>query len=173
MDSTRMLERLEQGNARFIDKRGVAAIKEHMGGQSPKVAILTCADSRVPPELIFDAWLGEIFTVRVAGNVAYEPSVIESLEYAVVHLHVPLLIIMGHTGCGAVKAAEDQDSPSGLLGEVARSFTPNGDHVIENMRRQVEALPKRSPAIAKALDDGNLTIKGSIYDLKTGKVEFL
>jgi carbonic anhydrase len=167
-----LMQRLMSGNERFITGNP-DRIAPHAVGQQPNVVILTCADSRVPPELIFDAWLGEIFTVRVAGNVAYESSVIESLEYAVVHLGVPLLMIMGHTGCGAVKAAEDQDSPSGLLGEVALSFSPNGDHVIDNVRRQVLALPDRSQTIANAISKDRLTIKGAVYDLKTGKVEFL
>ena len=174
MSSTHIQEWLEQGNARFIDKMGVAALKEHVAGQSPKVAVLTCADSRVPPELIFDAGIGDIFVVRVAGNVAFDPSVIESLEYAVEHLDVSVLLILGHTHCGAVAATEEHGGePAGLLGEIKKSFSIDGDHILANLKRQVRMLPERSRVIETALKESRLRIMGAIYHLETGRVEFV
>src|ERR1700742_1072794 len=106
------LERLKAGNARFV--AGTASVptvqKEVLAdlakGQQPYATILGCSDSRVPPELIFDAHFGELFVIRVAGNVI-SPEVMGSMQYAGAHLHTPLFVVLGHEGCGAVKAAVD------------------------------------------------------------------
>ncbi len=161
-----------EGNGRFAS-RNRSELPNHVAGQSPKVAILTCADSRVPPELIFDVGIGEIFVVRVAGNVAFEPSVIQSLEYAVDHLDVGVLLIMGHMHCGAVAAAEAHDEPSDLLGEIKESFSLDSDHVLANVKRQMNKLPERSHVVEMALKEDRLKMIGAIYHLETGRVEII
>ncbi|MCK4717760.1 MAG: carbonic anhydrase [Thermoplasmata archaeon] len=165
---------LIRGNERFVSHRG-DGLKKHVAGQHPRVAVLTCSDSRVVPEFIFDADIGEIFVVRVAGNVAMDTTVLESLEYAVEHLNVEILLILGHTNCGAVCAAEEcmEDEPDGLLKEIRECFSTHGDHFLANTLHQLDKLPLRSQAIAKAIEEGRLKLIGAMYHLDTGKVEFL
>src|SRR3954467_10980380 len=104
------LSRLEAGNARFVSGRArfptvqKEVLAELAKAQQPYATILGCSDSRVPPELVFDAGFGELFVVRVAGNVL-GPSILGTLQYAGTHLHTPLFVVLGHEGCGAVKAA--------------------------------------------------------------------
>lgn len=173
VEHKKIINALMEGNEKFASLNR-NELKKHVAGQSPKVAILTCSDSRVSPELIFDVGIGDIFVVRVAGNVAFEPSVIGSLEYAVEHLEVRVLLIMGHTHCGAVAAAEEYDSePAGLLGEIKKSFSMESDHVLANVKRQVKKLPERSKVVELALNEDRLKIIGVIYDLETGRAEFI
>jgi carbonic anhydrase len=165
--------RLLEGNAEFVKAHG-AELKRHVSGQSPFAAVLTCSDSRVPPELIFNAGLGEIFVVRDAGNVALDDSVIGSLEYAVEHLRVPLILILGHTHCGALGAAESGPGDRSHIGNIVneiRCCFDQADHMRENVRRQVGMLVKRSPAIAEAVRRGGVKIRGAIYHLEDGTVE--
>lgn len=168
-----ILHNLLNGNHKFILGNS-DELKKHIQGQSPKVAVLTCADSRVIPEIIFNKSIGDIFVVRVAGNVAIDPSVITSLEYAVDHLHVSHLIILGHTHCGAVKATEDStDSSVDLFNEIKKGFEKNTDHIIGNVMYQLEMLPERSKIISDALKNERLKLIGAIYNLENGKVEVL
>ena len=148
---------------------------QHVQGQSPKIAILTCADSRVIPELIFQQTIGDVFVVRIAGNIAVDPTVLTSLEYAVDHLHVSYLIILGHTHCGAVKAAEQtKDTHIDLIHEIRKSFPiDETDHIKANVKRQLSMIPKRSTIIETAMKTGTLSLIGAIYHLDTGNVEFL
>ncbi len=110
MTAEEALRRLKEGNARFVSGRARfptvqrEVLKELAKGQQPYATILGCSDSRVPPELVFDAGFGELFIVRVAGNVL-GPSILGTLQYAGTHLRTPLFVVMGHEGCGAVKAA--------------------------------------------------------------------
>lgn len=146
----------------------------HVKGQAPKIAVLTCADSRVVPEFIFQAKIGELFVVRVAGNLAVDETVIASLEYAVDHLDISHLIILAHTYCGAVKAAEQaKDTDSLLLSEIQKSFTLKKDHVLANLNRQLQLLPQRSEIIKKAIEQDSLHLNGAIYHIENGKVDFL
>jgi carbonic anhydrase len=166
---------LVSGNHRFIEKQA-HELPRHVSGQSPNTAILTCSDSRVPLEHIFDAGVGEILAVEVAGNVAFESGVLGSLDYAVEHLHVPLLIILGHTNCGAVMAAEagpGDDSPTGRIVSEIRQCFGQGDNIRANVLRQTRLLEKRSQIIARALKDGDLEVRGAIYHLENGMVEWL
>ena len=168
-------EKLTQGNRRFIETYG-QELSKHVSGQSPGVAILTCSDSRVPAELIFDAGIGEIFAIEVAGNVAFDPSVLGSLNYAVGHLHVPLLVIMGHTNCGAVKAAEDGHGDDSSIGQIVneiRCSFGGDDNIKQNILRQINLLDDRSQVIAQALENNELEIRGAIYHLENGKVEWI
>ena len=168
------LKTLKKGNDRFIDKfKG--ELKKHIAGQSPKVAVLTCSDSRVVPEFIFDASIGQLFVIRVAGNVAMDPSVLTSLEYAVDHLNVDYIIILGHTNCGAVKASEEtKDSDNQLIHEIQESFTLDPtDHIMANLKRQLSFLPKRSRSINNAIREKKVQLQGAIYHLEDGTVEFI
>ncbi len=169
-----ILERLTEKNAEFKQKNK-EIVAQHVKGQSPTIAILTCADSRVIPEFIFDASLGELFVVRVAGNIAVDETVIASLEYAVDYLHVSHLIILGHTHCGAVNAAEQakDGSMSLLLSEIQESFSLNKDHILANLQRQLTLLPRRSKSIAKALEQKSLKLIGALYHLDDGHVDFV
>jgi carbonic anhydrase len=168
-----VLETLTQKNKEFSQKQKDELIK-HVNGQNPKIAMLTCADSRVIPEFIFQADIGELFVVRVAGNIAVDETVIDSLEYAVDHLHVSHLIILAHTHCGAVKAAEETKNPDSLLlSEIQESFPLDKNHELANLHRQISLLPQRSQIIKKAIVNDSLTLVSALYHLKSGIVEFL
>ena len=157
---------------------------ELAGGQNPHAVILGCADSRVPPEIIFDQGLGDLFTVRVAGNVA-GVNELASIEYAVEHLHTPLLVVMGHQKCGAVSAAVEGGEASGHLPELIKAIQPAvekakgmpGD-VIENAVRSnvemvVQQLSTSQPVLAPLVNEDKLRIVGAVYSLDTGKVTWL
>ena len=117
------LQRLKDGNDRFAaDKMedkdlGAKKRQELAKGQRPFAIVLSCADSRVPPELIFNQGLGDLFVVRVAGNIS-DPFVVGSIDYGVAHLKVPLIVVLGHEACGAVSAAMGKDRPGGNLGKL-------------------------------------------------------
>jgi len=170
------LERLAKGNTRFISKND-GIIQRHLDGQKPFAAILTCSDSRVPPELIFDVSIGEIFVVRDAGNIALGASIIGSLEYAVEHLHVPLLVVLGHTRCGAMFAAEAGPGDSTSIGEIVNDirccFRREKDHIRANVKMQIEHLLEKSPVIASETEKGKLEVRGAVYHIEDGSVEFL
>ena len=158
-------------------------------GQQPYATILGCSDSRVPPELIFDANFGELFIVRVAGNVM-SPEVAGSMQYAGAHLHTPLFVVLGHEGCGAVKAAVD----SKLHGVQHRSriqilvdsilpglaeFDPrsnSGNQIAQaveaNVRWSMRQI-RESPEGAQALKEGRAKLLGAVYQIASGRVRFL
>lgn len=177
-------QRLLDGNAMFrknIDRSVLSVLSK---GQRPFVAILTCADARVSPERIFNLSLGEAFVVRIAGNSASDQSVLGSLEYAVGHLHVSMLVVLGHTDCGAVRAALDGDVPARMSAVVrdierARYKLPteqqnNPDAISENnVRLQLRMIQDNSSVIARAINDEKLSLHGAMYDLATGQVRFI
>jgi carbonic anhydrase len=185
--------RLKAGNARFvanpaealgIDGDGRAALAK---GQAPFATIVSCADSRVPPEMIFHAGLGELFVVRAAGHVA-DHSVLASVEYAVEHLHTPLVVVMGHEMCGAVKAAVE--TPAGTsLGPnldyllkairpaVARTAGQAADArlraaILENVEETINDLVTKSAVLRHLSDAGTVKLIGAYYELATGRVHF-
>jgi carbonic anhydrase len=138
------------------------------------MAVLTCSDSRVIPELIFNQSIGDIFVVRVAGNVAMDSSIISSLEYAVNNLGVKFLIILGHTCCGAVCECEKTtDCSIPLFNEIRKSFSLDDDHILCNVLYQKEMISKRSTVIDKAIKNKSIHVIAAIYNLETGLVEFL
>jgi carbonic anhydrase len=162
----------------FLNKKYVneysSQIKKHISGQNPKIAVLACADSRVVPEFIFNKNIGELFVVRVAGNVAMDSSIITSLEYAVNHLNVSHLIILGHTHCRAVKASEEsKDDSIALFEEIKKCFSLNNNHIIGNIKRQHNLLFQRSDVISNAVKNDKLKIVCAVYNLESGLVEFL
>jgi len=179
------LRQLLEGNQRFASGRmthpnqDASRRREVASGQHPFAAILACADSRTGPEVVFDRGVGDLFVVRVAGNIADE-SAIESLDYSVKHLGVRLVMVLGHTRCGAVSAAVAGNAREELpvlmraLEPAARAVKgkagdPIQNAVWENVKLVVAKL-KSVPALAPAVADGELKIVGGVYDLETGKV---
>ena len=171
MSKEDLIQDLKENNKIFAEKNK-DDLPKHVKGQSPKIAVLTCADSRVVPEFIFNKSIGEIFVVRVAGNAAVDESVLESLEYAVDHLNVDILLILGHTNCGAVAAAKS-DAKGLLMDEIRASFDLDSDKIKANLQRQLDMLPQRSRIISNAINQEKLSLIGAIYNLETGIVDFL
>lgn len=152
-------------------------------GQKPFAVILTCSDSRVPPELLFDQSIGDLFVVRNAGNILDSAS-LGSIEYAVDHLHTPLVVVLGHDKCGAVKAAVDGGEAPGSIGAIIEKIKPSvekalaagisGDELYarvedENIKSVVAEL-KENPVIKHFMEDGKVTVVGAKYYLGPGEV---
>jgi carbonic anhydrase len=186
-------QRLIAGNMRFVQGlfqgRNLLDLRRTLAqGQQPEAAVLCCSDSRVPAEIIFDQSLGDLFVVRTAGLVL-EPTSIGSLEYAVAHLHVPLLVIKGHEGCGAVTAAVTHpETDEGHISAIVRQIAPaaaqarttgkNGADLVEEATAQhlmalEKTLRRESKIIGKALDTGRLDLVVAKYLLGSGRVETL
>ncbi|MGB9870990.1 MAG: carbonic anhydrase [Anaerolineae bacterium] len=188
------LQALKEGNRRYgagraqHPRQDTARRRETLPRQQPFAVVLGCSDSRVPPEILFDQGVGDLFVVRTAGHVADE-AVLGSVEYAVEHLGVPLVVVLGHTHCGAVTAAVQSaaapDAPHpGHLGRLVEAVLPAvretaglpGDpvaHAIDaHIRRTVEAL-NAVPALAERVRSGDLWIVGARYDLESGEVLWL
>ena len=152
--------------------------------QNPHAEILSCADSRVPPEIIFDQGLGDLFVVRVAGNVATDTE-LGSLEYGAAHLHIPLIVVLGHERCGAVTAAvqggEVEGHISSLVGlikpavEQTRGLTgdPIANAVQMNVEMVVKQLRASTPVLSELVAHHKLRIVGGVYSLETGSVKWL
>jgi carbonic anhydrase len=194
IDPNEILESLLDGNLRFIEQhashphQSAKRMAKLAAGQNPIATILSCADSRVPAEILFDVGLGDIFNVRVAGNVV-NPEVIGSLEYAVALLNTPLLIVLGHERCGAVTAAVQHQSVSGSMGSFVHDIEPaitlaniaEGDPkevaidktVIANVHYQMAELLRRSDLITQRQKAGTLKVVGARYDLDSGTVRIV
>ncbi len=184
------LRLLLEGNQRFIQgtvrhpHQTAERRKETSTGQAPFAVVLTCADSRLSPEIVFDQGLGDLFVVRNAGNLLSD-HVIGSIEYAVEHLHAPLIVVMGHTRCGAVAAAVAGGEAGGhvqsivdsLAFVVAAARARGGDTADQaeqiNARMSADALAASDPVLAKAVAAGKLKVVGARYNLATGVVEWL
>ena len=154
-------------------------------GQHPYAIVLTCSDSRVPPEILFDTGLGDIFVIRVAGNTV-DDAAIGSIEYAVEHLHVPLVIVLGHERCGAVQAAvqavQKHETLPGRLGAIINPIVPavtavegqGGDvvekAVCENVLRVVHQIRSSKPILTETIHEKKLSVIGARYDLDSGQV---
>ena len=180
--------RFLQGNARFptVCKETLADLAR---GQQPYATILGCSDSRVPPELIFDADFGELFIIRVAGNVI-SPEVMGSMQYAGAHLHTPLFLVLGHEGCGAVKAAVDsklnavehQSRIQMLVNNILPGlpeFDPQ-DAAEGRLAQAVEANVRWSmhqlletPEARRAVQEERAKLVGALYEIASGRVRFL
>ena len=183
-----ILSRLQAGNANYVaDKRegklqNASRRDDLTGGQAPWAIILSCADSRVVPEMIFDTGLGELFTIRVAGNVANTSSV-ASIEYAVAHLGTKVIVVLGHESCGAVTAAmaggDNGYNLNHLLSHIQPALAACGegadvaDIVRKNAELNAEELKNRSAIIGDAVAKGDVKIVPAYYNLDTGKVDFL
>ena len=189
------LAHLKEGNTRFMDGRArfPTVQKEILAtlakGQHPYATIVGCSDSRVPPELVFDAGFGDLFIIRIAGNVI-SPEVMGSLQYAAVHLKTPLFVILGHEGCGAVQAAlaarhqgkqerariallldriiPGLESVDATLPDEARMQAAVEANVRSSMRQILE-----TPEGQARQAEGLLKLVGAVYELETGRVRFL
>lgn len=189
------LELLKEGNRRFLDDTTYEPSMDRMrrlelaAAQRPFAAYLSCSDSRVPPELLFERGLGELFIIRNAGNTLCTTA-LGSLEFAVTNLQVPLIVVMGHEACGALDAAvslaRGKASFSGNISKVLQSLLPAvletdpwADHIVDaaavsNVRRVVRELREEaSPALLEPQRTGKLMVVGAYYHLSSGKVDFL
>ncbi len=190
------LARLKAGNERFVQGKceypnSDAARRQNVfaEGQHPFCAVVSCSDSRVPVELIFDQGIGDVFVVRVAGNVCNGDE-IASVEYAVEHLGVPLCVVLGHTRCGAVTAVVKGDPLHGNLAQLVRKIHPamqdarrekpasSGDALVDatarhNVLRGIADLAQQSTVIASKVNSGGLKVAGGMYDLSSGRVDWV
>jgi carbonic anhydrase len=185
------LLRLKAGNQRFISGKlhhphqNSERRKELAAGQAPFAIVLGCSDSRIPPEVVFDQGLGDLFVVRVAGNVINDEG-LGSIEYAVEHLGARLIIVLGHERCGAVKAAKEtiaagEQAPAHIASLVtaikpAVEATVNSDletTVKANVKDVVQALRSSAPVLKPKIDSNELSVVGAYYSLDTGSVAFL
>lgn len=181
------LAELMAGNRRFVEGRPVgphrsmARVRDVAEGQSPFAAVLSCADSRVPVEILFDQGFGDVFVCRAAGNVT-NPELVASLEFGTLVLGARVLVVLGHTQCGAVKAAIAGEPVPGQISTlygriqpaVERSTTRELEDVArENVRIQARLLSTSSPVIAQLVRDRTLLVTGGVYDLTTGGVTLL
>jgi len=190
-----ILWRLRQGNIAYVaGKRGAAQVTPArraslVAGQHPHAVVLTCADSRVPPEYIFNEGLGSLFVVRVAGGVA-DPVTVGSVEYGVEHLHAPLIVVMGHTRCGAVKAAIDTPAPAGvpagpganiesILSLIRPGIARGANHgdpwtaaVYGGVEQAISDLFRISRIVPEMSESEEIGVIGAVYEIETGKVKF-
>ncbi len=189
------LERLMAGNARYVSGKttpvNFAATRQALaGGQNPYACLLSCADSRIGPEFCFDEGRGDLFVARVAGNFV-NTDILASLEYGTAVLGAPLIMVLGHTSCGAIGAAvqaytENADFPGHIqalttaLAPAVRLATQSakGDALIlaatrDNVRLNVIKLRESNPIISERVNQGKLKIVGGIYELETGRVDLV
>lgn len=200
---TESLDKLKAGNARFtsgtmsveslLSQKKMAELAKN--GQKPFAIVLTCSDSRSPVEMIFDQGLGDLFVVRVAGNVV-APSLLASIEFAAANFGSSIIVVMGHTQCGAVNATiqhvhhPESELPSPHLEELVARIRPAvvktlRDHrdlndsdklqysAIENIKRSMNLILEQSAIVRGLVEKGQLTVAGAILDISTGKVNFL
>lgn len=185
------LKKLMGGNRRFVEGKSIhprqdsATLKKLEKGQEPFATIIGCSDSRVPNEMIFDQGLGDLFIIRTAGQVSSEASY-GSMEFAFLKLKTKLIVVLGHTECGAVAAAVDRPlNPPGHIVALINAIKPAvsksshlmGDPVNNAVRQnvidQVMQLRDLEPILSRNYEEGKLLIVGAVYNISTGKVEFL
>ena len=185
-----VLAELKSGNGRHVKHRyqhpheTVERMRQLVTGQHPHAEILSCSDSRVPPEIVFDQGLGDLFIVRVAGNVATDIE-LGSLEYGAEHLHIPLVVVLGHESCGAVTDAVQGGPPEGHIAALVDLIKPavektrgtSGDPVANAVRMNVELVVKQlrssTPILSELVAHGKLRIVGAVYSIETGSVTWL
>lgn len=197
LPAQKALERLKEGNRRYTTGKSEPDARSHrpdlVAGQQPYAVVVGCADSRVPVETVFDAGAGDLFVIRVAGNVM-DPSGIGSVEYAVQQLGTRLVVVMGHTGCGAVQATIDElrqpsENPSVNLVDIVKRIAPAVQPLMEgeaadnpdelsrrgvraNARRSAELLRNSPEVLQSRVASGDLLVVGAEYSLETGEVDF-
>ncbi len=188
LNPAKALDALRRGNSRFVKMKALdpnvnaqrrITVSE---GQLPFAAILGCVDSRVPPELVFDRGLGDLFTARVAGNIP-DDTIVGSIEFGIHEFDIPLVLVLGHTKCGAVKATFEAVEAGGgealgEIGSIVEAIVPAVEEsssveeaVVVNIRRTVAALLE-SPVISQRIEFGVLQVVGALYDIETGVVDF-
>jgi carbonic anhydrase len=184
-----VMERLIAGNKRYVmskqrhPNQTLARRAELCGGQNPFAVILGCSDSRIPPEIIFDQGLGDLFVVRVAGNII-DDVVLGSIEYAALHLHTPLIMVLGHSQCGAIGATVVGNDLEGHLPILASAIQPALDstqglsNLVDNTAKVnakmvSEQLRQSTPILLELVLKSDLKVVATYYDLQTGEVEIL
>lgn len=185
-------QKLIDGNQRFITqepttKEYYVELQKAEKGQHPYAVVLTCSDSRVPPEIIFDESIGKLFVIRVAGNVIDQVT-LGSIEYAVEHLGCSYVLILGHNHCGAVTATVKGGENTPAVEEIARLIMPAVEKakeenktgndlidlaIIENINLQIKYSIEMSELLSHFVNDGKIKIAGGLYNISTGRVEFL
>jgi len=186
LSANQALQRLLAGNARFVAHKqrhpdeSVPRRRQLVSGQHPFAVILGCADSRVPPELLFDEGLGDLFVIRVAGNIV-DDAILGSIEYAIEHLGTKLIVVLGHEKCGAVSAALASENASGHLSALISAIRPSvlataaspGDRihncVVDNVRRVARQIRESEPVLREATQRGGVKVIAADYELDTGK----
>ncbi len=190
MTAQESLTKLKEGNKRYVDgnlqhpNTTNARRDELAGGQKPFAIVLSCADSRVVPELIFDQGMGDLFVIRVAGNIA-EDRVIGSIEYAVEHLGTKLVLVLGHESCGAVGASLGDEDPGGHISSLVELIKPavnkakemDGDLLVNSVKTNAtmvaDQLRGTGPFISKHVEESGVQVVSGYYKLSNGEVEFL
>jgi len=196
MPADEALQMLKDGNARYADGKSVHAhqgadrrAETATGGQHPFATVIGCSDSRAPLEVVFDQGVGDLFIIRVAGNVAGADE-LGSIEYGVGHLGTPVVLVLGHTGCGAVTAAVENAKVHGnisaLINQIkpavakAKAWTPTASgkdllakSIQANVWLTMESILRKSPEVREYVQDGRALLVGGIYDLTSGKVSWL
>jgi carbonic anhydrase len=190
------LEMLKEGNTRFLsnsplDRNFNRQIEKTAGGQNPFAVVLSCIDSRIPTEIVFDQGIGDIFNARIAGNFVNE-DILGSMEFACKLAGAKLIVVMGHTSCGAVKGACD-NAVLGNLTQMLGKITPavdatgtdpgedrtsqNSNFVnrvaLKNVELTIQDIRQQSPVLEEMLAKHEIDIVGAMYDVSTGKVDFL
>lgn len=182
------LAELKSGNQRFMDGKMINTnykeeIQETKDGQHPHSVVLSCIDSRVPPEIIFDQGIGHIFDARVAGNII-DPNELGSLEFATEVKHSKLIVVLGHSKCGAIEGAVNnvqlgnltqllsQIKPA-IVGDTAHKDQMLEQTTIRNVQLTIANILNQSPIISALVKEGKVKIVGAYYDIATGKVNFL
>lgn len=183
---------LKEGNQRFVESRGekrnlMDQMIQTSEGQYPFAVVLGCVDSRVPPELIFDLGIGDIFSIRIAGNIVNE-DILGSMEFASKVVGSKHILVMGHTGCGAIQGAHDDVELGNLTGLLSKlkpaveavkkssvqETEVDVNQIAEvNVRMVIHQIEQQSPILKQMLDNGEIGISGAMYDVATGKVSFL
>ena len=188
MSIQEIIQRLKDGNDRFVADKLDGKLQDSSrresltGGQQPYAIVLSCADSRVVPELAFDTGIGELFVCRVAGNIANSSS-IASIEYAVAHVGSKVIVVLGHEACGAVGAALQGGDNGYNLNHLVSHITPAiaaspegasvADVVKKNAELNAAELVNRSAIISNFVDEGKVKIVPAYYNLGSGKVDFM
>ena len=192
MTPEKALSLLKEGNRRFTENRAekrdlLAQMDQTSEGQFPFAVVLGCIDSRVPPELVFDLGIGDIFGIRIAGNFVNE-DILGSMEFAAKVIGSKQIVVLGHTSCGAVQGALDDvqlGNLTGLVGKIrpavdtVKKLSAHGteiavDEVSEmNVKMTIEQIKQKSPILNAMLENNEIGISGAMYDVNTGKVSFL
>lgn len=192
---TKVLNRLKEGNKRFVnrvnDPEGFKTCKMNIGNipQEPVATVLGCSDSRVPVVTLFDQGIGDLFTVRVVGNVAVD-SVISTIEYGVDHLKTPLVVVLGHTDCGAIKSVINDNEVPPYLSDSLKQIIELKNSILskepdfcqkelelllteENVKHSIKKLLKESKIVENLNSTKQIKVVGAIYQLDTGHVKWL
>jgi len=192
MTPEKALELLKTGNQRFLEKKQqkrnlLEQTSITSSGQYPFAVILGCVDSRVPPELVFDLGIGDVFSIRIAGNFVNE-DILGSMEFAIKVVGSKHIVVLGHTSCGAIQGAKDQVELGNLTGlvnklqpaveavknEIGPSEELDINQIAEmNVTLTIEAIKQKSPILRDMFENKEIGISGAMYDVNTGKVDFM